>query len=379
MRVAIVHDWLYVMRGGEKVLEVFCELYPQADLYCLFHVPGSVSQTIEQMKIHTSFINRLPLARKHHRWFLPLFPTAIERFNLANYDLILSSSHCAAKGVIPPPESCHISYVLTPMRYVWDLYDDYFGRAGFFSRKLIPFFANYLRTWDVSSSARVDSFVAISTYVAKRIKKFYRRDAVVIHPPVDTDKFNPSGKPPEDFYLAVSGLVPYKRVNLAVEAFNELGLPLRIIGTGPEEKRLRKSAKKNVRLLGWQPDSVIAQHYANCKALVFPGKEDFGIVPVEAMASGRPVIAYGRGGVEDTVVALRERAPDETTGMPTGVFFDEQSAASLCEAVRFFEKDSERFDPAAIRKHALKFDRVTFKKNIADFIEREFCQFRTSS
>lgn len=374
MKVAIVHGWLTWHRGGEKVLEVFCELYPQADLFTLLHIPGSVSDTIENMNIHTSFIQRLPFARKRHRWYLPLFPTAIEKFNLTGYDLVLSISHCVAKGVIPLPEACHISYILTPMRYVWDLYDDYFGRekTGLFSRRLIPFFANYLRMWDVTSSARVDAFVAISSYVAQRVRKFYRRDAEIIHPPVDTEKFRISSKPPDDYYLVVSALVPYKRVDLAVEAFNSLGLELRIIGTGPERKRLRKMARKNVKFLGWQKDEIVAQHYQNCKALIFPGKEDFGIVPVEAMASGRPVIAYGRGGILDTVVPLRESGRKVSSPSPTGLFFDKQSVEAICEAVRLLEKNVERFDAAAIRKHALRFDRKVFKKKIAEHIQ-EHC------
>lgn len=375
MRVAIVHDWLTGMRGGEKVLEVLCELFPEADLYTLLHIRGTASETIERMKIYTSFIQRLPFAKTRYRFYLPLMPTAIEKFNLNCYDLIISSSHCVAKGLIPAPESCHISYVLTPMRYVWDLYDDYFARAGFFSRRLIPFFANYLRTWDVVSSARVDAFVAISTYVAMRIRKYYRREAQVIHPPVDTEKFRPSGRPPENFYLIVSALVPYKRVDLAVAAFNKLNLPLRIIGTGPEEKRLRKLAKKNVEFLGWQPDEFISEQYANCKALIFPGKEDFGIVPVEAMASGRPVIAYGRGGVTDTVIPLRDGTACQP---PTGVLFESQSVECLCEAVRFFGNNSDKFEPGALRNHAMKFDRKIFKRKIAEYIETELQRLRGS-
>jgi glycosyltransferase involved in cell wall biosynthesis len=381
LKVAIVHDWLYVMRGAEKVLEVFCELYPRADLFCLFHVPGQTSETIERMNICTSFIDRLPFVRRNHRWYLPLFPSAVEKFNLREYDLVLSSSHCVAKGVIPPPKALHISYIYTPMRYVWDLYDDYFGkgRAGFFTRLLVPFFAKRLRKWDVATSARVDSFVAISDCVAQRVKEYYNRDAEVIYPPVDTEKFYPSGKHAQDYYLVVSGLVPYKRIDLAVEAFNRLGFELRIIGTGPEEKKLRKLARSNVKFLGWQTDKIVARHYAGCRALVFPGREDFGIVPVEAMASGRPVIAYGRGGVTESVVPLAEKRGPGQSGPPTGIFFNKQSAESFCDAVRLFENNLSRFDPVELRKRALGFDRKVFKQNIAGYIESQCRQHGVKS
>jgi glycosyltransferase involved in cell wall biosynthesis len=380
MKVAIVHDWLTGMRGGEKVLEVFCELYPRADLYCLFHIPGRVSETIERMKIRTSFIQRLPFLQTRYRWYLPLFPAAVERFNLSRYDLVISSSHCVAKGAVTAPDACHISYVYTPMRYMWDLYEDYFGkgRAGFLTRRLVPLFAARLRAWDVSSSARVDSFVAISEHIAARIGKYYRRKAAVIYPPVDTERFRPSGRAPEGFYLVVSALVPYKRVDLAVEAFNSLGAQLRVIGTGPEEKKLRKLANSNVKFLGYQSDEIVAQHYADCRALIFPGKEDFGIVPVEAMASGRPVIAYGRGGARETVVLLAAGAPGRTPTSPTGILFEEQSAGALCEAVMLFERNSHKFDPAAMRQHSLKFDRGIFKKNIAQYIEKEYQRLKGS-
>ncbi len=378
MRVAIVHDWLTGMRGGEKVLEVFCELYPQADIFTLLHVPGSVSQTIESHKIFTSFVQRLPFARKHYRSFLPLFPVAIEKFDLNAYELVLSISHCVAKGVITPPETCHISCVLSPMRYVWDLYHDYFGkdRAGVLSRKITPFFATYLRAWDVTSSARVDQFVAISSYVAKRIRKYYRRDAAVIHPPVETDRFRIAGKPRGNFHLVVSALVPYKRIDLAVKAANRLGFRLLVIGKGPQEKYLRKMAGRNVEFLGYQPDEVVARCYSDCKALIFPGKEDFGIVSLEAMASGRPVIAYGRGGALDTVVPLNAHSSAGSSPAPTGIMFYEQTVDALCEALKTFEENSDRFDPAAMRRHALKFDRSVFKKKIDRYLKKVLSAWR---
>ena len=303
MKVAIIHDWLTGMRGGEKVLEAFCELFPQAHVYTLLHLPRTVSPSIEALPIHTSFIQNLPFSKKGYRRYLPLFPMAIERFDLKGYDLILSCSHCVAKGIVPPPDALHISYLLTPMRYAWDMFGEYFGAK---KSRLIPFFIHYLRMWDVTSSQRVDDFLAISKHVQRRIMKYYRRDAEVIYPPVDTRRFKPGTKK-GDFFLIVSSLVSYKAVDVAVEAFNRLGYPLRIIGSGPEEQRLRAMARSNVAFLGWQRDEVVAEAYSRCRALIFPGEEDFGIVPLEAMASGRPVIAFGRGGALETIVSSDRR------------------------------------------------------------------------
>jgi len=356
MKVAIVHDWLTGMRGGERCLDVFCEIFPQAHLYTLLYVPGSVSPLIEQMPIKTSFIQRLPFSKKSYRKYLPLFPMAVEGFNLKGYDLILSCSHCVAKGIIPPPDALHISYTLTPMRYAWDMYGEYFGesRSG-----IIPFFIHYLRMWDVTSSQRVDHFLCISKYVENRIKKFYRRDAEVIHPPVEIDRFSLSDKK-EDFFLIVSSFAPYKRIDLAIKAFNRLGFALKIIGSGPEEKRLRSMARSNMEFLGWQPDEIVADYYSKCRALIFPGEEDFGIVPLEAMASGKPVIAYGRGGALETIISYDQRSKAD----PTGLFFHEQDVDSLIEAVIQFNKIEREFDPMVIRNHALQWDREIFKETV---------------
>ncbi len=356
------------MRGGEKVLEVLCELYPDAHLYTLLHVKGSVSPAIERMDIRTSFIQGLPLARKKYRHYLPLFPLAIERFDLGGYDMIISSSHCVAKGVIPPPDALHISYIYTPMRYVWDLYPEYFGRnrTGWFSEKFFSLLAHYLRIWDASSSSRVDHFVADSIHVAKRVRKYYGRDASVIYPPVDCKRFHLADTA-GDYYLAASAFAPYKRLDIAVEAFNRLGLKLKVIGTGQDEKRLRAMAGPNIEFLGWLDEKSLGESYAGCRALVFPGVEDFGIVPLEAMASGRPVIAYAKGGALETVVP----AGSPERGSPTGILFDEQTPEALVEAVRAFERDSGIFDPEDIREHALKFDRHIFKNNIRSFIEEK--------
>ena len=363
MKVAIIHDWLTGMRGGERVLEALCEIFPQAHLYTLLHHPGTVSSTIEKLPIHTSFIQNIPFSKKGYRRYLPLFPMAVERFDLKGYDLILSCSHCVAKGIIPPPDALHISYLLTPMRYAWDMYGEYFGATR---SRTIPLFMHYLRMWDVTSSQRVDYFLAISKHVQGRIRKFYRREAEVIHPPVDIDRFK-LGDGKGNFFLIVSSLVPYKRIKLAIEAFSQLGYPLKVIGSGPEEKSLRQAGKPNVEFLGWQPDEVVADAYSRCRALIFPGEEDFGIVPLEAMASGRPVIAYGRGGALETVIPHTQQAQGEGKA-PTGLFFDERNADSLIDAVERFIKIERDFDPAAIRNHSLRWDREIFKGKIKEYI-----------
>jgi glycosyltransferase involved in cell wall biosynthesis len=359
MRVAIVHDWLTGMRGGERCLEVFCELFPQADLYTLIYTPGSVSPLIEQMPIKTSFIQSLPFSKKGYRRYLPLFPMAVERFNLKGYDLILSCSHCVAKGIIPPPDALHISYLLTPMRYAWDMYGEYFGEN---ESRMIPFFMHYLRMWDVTSSQRVDYFLCISKHVENRIKKFYRREAEVIHPPVESKRFGLQDKR-EDYFLIVSSFAPYKRVDLAIEAFNRLGYPLKIIGSGSEDKRLRLKAGSNVEFLGWLPDGAVSDWYSRCRALIFPGEEDFGIVPLEAMACGKPVIAYGRGGALETIVPYDQEFKS-TKKPPTGVFFQEQSVEALMDAIKRFDRIEPEFDPVSIRNHALQWDREIFKEKI---------------
>ncbi|MEE9258412.1 MAG: glycosyltransferase [Nitrospinaceae bacterium] len=384
MKTAIVHDWLTGMRGGEKCLEVFCRLFPEADLFTLLHLPGTVSRIIESRRIRTSFLQKFPLVESKYRYYLPLMPWAIEGLNLEGYDLVLSSSHCVAKGVIPGEGSLHISYCHTPMRYIWDQYDQYFGRgsAGIVPSTAMRFIAPLLRRWDVRSSKRVNWFISNSRHVQKRIEKYYNRESTVIHPPVDAKLYSPDGESKEDFFLLVSAFAPYKRVDLAVEAFSKLGYPLAIVGEGQESDYLRKMAGSNIRFKGWLSDEQVRSHYARCRALIFCGEEDFGITPLEAQAMGRPVIAFGRGGALETVIPERSTwkpetgIPEQMTARPTGLFFYEQTPESLISAVKYFESVEDRFDPESIRKHALGFDIDIFTEQIKQFIEDRFEKHR---
>jgi glycosyltransferase involved in cell wall biosynthesis len=382
LKVALVHDWLTGMRGGERCLEAFCELFPSADLYTLLHMRGTVSETIERRPIRTSFVQRLPFAFSRYRYYLPLFPAAIEQFQLRGYDLVLSSSHCVAKGIHADERAVHVSYVHAPMRYVWDQFDNYFGpgRSGLPVRLAMQACRRRLQTWDVRSSRRVDDFIANSHNVAGKIHAYYGRKAVVVHPPVDWDDFTlATGS--EGFYLMVTAFAPYKRVDIAIEACNRLRRPLRIIGSGQEEQRLRALGGPTVTFLGWQPDKVVREQYGRCKALLFPGEEDFGIVPLEAMACGKPIIALGKGGALETVVSIERTMDAQRDGRvghsseggdcaPTGIFFPEPSVDSMMDAIERFEQHQRWFDPPAIRQHAAGFKRDLFKQRIADHVTK---------
>ncbi len=362
LKIALVHDWLTGMRGGEKVLEILCELYPRAPLYTLLHNSGSVSHVIENRVIHSSFIDRLPFKTKGYRNYLPLFPRAIESFDFSEFDLILSSSHAVAKGALPAPGALHICYCHTPMRYVWELYDQYFGpgRAGPLTRAAMSYVAPRLRKWDVAASRRVTSFIANSHNVADRIRQYYRTRADVIYPPVNVDQFSVSEED-DGYCLIVSALVPYKRVDLAIETFRQTRERLLVVGTGPELARLKTLASTNIEFLGWQSESELARLYARCRALIFPGIEDFGIVPLEAMASGKPVVAFGQGGALETVVEDRRYG--------TGVFFYEQTPEALKAAIR--KLDNLKLNPGNIRAHAEKFDRKKFKETYRQYVEQK--------
>jgi glycosyltransferase involved in cell wall biosynthesis len=362
LRVALVHDWLTGMRGGEKVLEAFCERFPSAPVYTLVHRPGSVSEAIERHPIHTSFIQGLPGGPTKYQRYLPLMPAAIERFDLRGFDLVLSTSHCVAKGARVHPESIHLCYCHTPMRYVWRAYEEYFGegRLGAPVSWIVPFVATGLRTWDVATCARVDSFAANSAHVAGRIRRWYGRAARVIHPWVDTDTFRPAtGAVGTGHYdLILSALVPYKRIDVAIEAYRGRPRDLVIAGTGVERDRLLRMAPPNVRFLGWLGEEDTVRLVQDCRVLLFPGEEDFGIVPVEAMACGRPVVALKRGGALETIV----------DGV-TGIFYDEATPAALSEALE--RVDEIRWDPAAIRAHALRFGRERFEAEIDTWLAEE--------
>jgi glycosyltransferase involved in cell wall biosynthesis len=365
LRVALVHDWLTGMRGGEKCLEVFCEIFPQADLYTLLHLPGSVSPTIEGLRIRTTWAQHLPAVAERYRYYLPLFPFAVRSIRLKDYDLVLSSSHCVAKGVKVPPSAVHVSYVFTPIRYVWDMYEVYFGKgssAPWAVRMAMPPIAAWLRRWDVKTSRGVDYFLADSENVRQRILKYYRREAEVVPVPVDTKQFELSFHS-RDFYLVVSALAPYKRIDLAVRAFNRMKKKLLVVGTGPQMAALRKEAGETVTFLGWQSAENLKRLYGECRALIFPGEEDAGITPLEAQASGKAVVAYGRGGVLETVIPLDDYQAGKSPFF-SGVFFNEQTEEALIEAVERLERHAHLLDPVKMREHACRFDREVFKERM---------------
>ncbi len=357
MKVAIIHYWFVNMRGGEKVVEALLDLYPQADIYTHVYDPASVSEKIQQRVVATTFIQNLPWAKKYYQSYLPLMPIALEQLDLRDYDLILSSESGPAKGVMTSPDALHICYCHSPMRYLWDMYHDYREKTSWLKRLLMPLLSHYLRLWDLATASRVDYFVANSTFVQKRIKKFYRRKSEVIYPPVNVEEFYLAEKV-GSFYLMVGQLVSYKNTRLAVEAFNENGKSLVIIGSGEELEMLKGIAADNVSLLGYQDFETIKYHYAHCKALIFPGVEDFGMVPVEAMASGRPVIALGKGGALDTVI----------DGV-TGVLFKKPSVLCLNSAIEQFEQQYTKFNPQKIQNHAIQFDHSVFINRINTMVK----------
>lgn len=356
MRTAIVHYWFVAQRGGEKVVEELCGLFPEADIFTLVLDPAALPPSLAGRRIKTSFVSSLPFARRWYQSYLPLMPLGLEQFDLRGYDLVISSESGPAKGVLTDPHTLHICYCHTPMRYVWDMYHAYMADSGRLKRILMAPALHYLRLWDRLSADRVDHFVANSSNVAQRIAKHYRRTADVIYPPVDTDEFRIAERR-GDFYLMVGQLVGYKRVDIAVRAFNRLGKRLIVIGEGEQMPFLRELAGSNIEFLGRQPFDVLRDHYSRCRALVFPGEEDFGLVPVEAMASGRPVIAYGRGGAVETVVDGR-----------TGLFFHGQTARDLEEAVKRFETMEHIFNPREIRAHVHQFGPQRFRQEMARLV-----------
>jgi glycosyltransferase involved in cell wall biosynthesis len=361
LRVAVVHDWLVASGGAEKVLARILECCPQSELFTVVDfLPPAERGFLTGRKIHTSFIQRLPLARRHYRHYLPLMPLAVESFDLSAYDLIISSSFSVAKGVLSGPDQPHVSYVHSPMRYAWDLQHQYL-REGNLERgvkgALARIMLHRMRMWDCRTANGVDTFVSNSHFIARRVWKAYRRDSLVIHPPVDTDYFQPGG-PKEDFYVTTSRLVPYKRIGLIVEAFSRLpDRRLIVIGDGPDFVRVRHQAGPNVRLLGHQSAESVRSHLQHARAFVFAALEDFGIAPVEAQACGTPVIAYGKGGVRETVVEGR-----------TGLFFEQQSVDSLVDAIGRFEARESTFSRDEIRSNALRFSAERFRQQFVSCV-----------
>ncbi len=355
LRVVLCHDWLTGMRGGERVLELFCQAFPNAPIYTLICNRKVISETITSHPIHTSWLQSIPGIEKHYRNFLPLFPSAIEQFRLPEADLIISTSHCVAKGLRAQAGTRHLSYCFTPMRYAWLFRDEYLG-GNLLKRQLARPLLAWLRHWDRKTVGRVTRFVAISNHIRDRINRYYEREADVVYPPVDLNRWTPDFKPAGDFDLIASALVPYKKIDLAVQAYTKSGQPLKIVGTGTEFAKLRAMAGANIEFLGWQSDSQLLELYRRCRLLIFPGEEDFGIVPLEAQACGRPVVAFGRGGVLETV----------KEGL-SGVFFDTQTPEALQQAVDICR--GKTWDPAAIRAHAEAFSIQAFINEMSDSIQ----------
>lgn len=353
MRVALVHDWLTGMRGGEYVLEAIAELFPQAEIFTLIKDHSCIEGPLADRRCHTSWLQSVPRSVKHYRQFLPLMPHMIESFDLSGFDLIISSSHCVAKGIQKPQDSVHISYVHAPMRYMWDRFDDYFGpqTASLPVRMAARMVRGYLQDWDRRSSAaaRVDAVMANSQFIAQQIQAAYGRTSQVVYPFVDLNRFS-SPRRPSNFYLMVGAFAPNKRVDLAIETFNELGLPLKIVGKGQEERRLRRLAGAHVEFLGALSNQHIEQLYSEARAFIFPGVEDFGITPLEAMASGLPVIAYAAAGALETVIHGR-----------TGLLFDSQTIQSLGDAVLKVESGEVTFKEEALRQRAAEFSKARFQ------------------
>ncbi len=363
MKIAIVADWMTNYGGAESVISAFHDIYPDAPIYTTMYTPEKMRELGSLKDVRTTYLNKIPGVK--HQWMLGLMPTAIEMLDLDAFDVVLSSCHSVSKGVITKPSTLHISYCHTPMRYAWETWD-FEGRLQKFPRILhgtIRRQMKKIRRWDHAAAQRVDQYIGNSTYIASKIKEHYQRDADVLYPPVRADRFKPIESPSNDFYFAAGRLIPYKKFDLLVETFNELGLPLKIAGTGPDLEKLRKMAKPHVDVLGYVEDDELKSLYANCRGFMFPQMEDAGIVPLEAMASGRPVIAFHKGGSRDTMIEGK-----------TGLFFTEQTVDNLKEVVRTFNRMT--FDPAFIRKHAEQFDIEIFKEKIKGYVEEKWGKFK---
>ena len=362
-RVALVHDWLTGMRGGEKVLDALLQLLPDASVFTLLHVTGTVSPRIEARRPRRSFVQFLPAAKRRYRWYIGLFPTAVEQFDLDAFDLVLSTSHCAAKSVVAPGRARHLCYCHTPMRYAWDQFDTYFGpqRVGPLRNRFFRLAFSRLARWDAATAGRVDKYVANSDHVARRIRRYYNRESTVVYPPVDTTFYCPNGSQPGSYFLIVSALVPYKRIDMAMEACRLAGVPLRIAGDGPERERLQGLAGPGVHFVGWRTDEELRELYRGARAFLLPGEEDFGIAPVEALACGRPVVGLARGGVTETV-----------SDGSTGVLVEEPTAEAYAAGIA--HAAAQPFDAEHIRRQALRFSRSRFHDEMRRLIEDTVAQ-----
>jgi len=374
MKIAVIHDWLVTYAGAEKVLEEILNIYPEADLFSLIdYLDGENRKKIHNKKAKTSFIQKLPFSETKYRNYLPLMPLAIEQFDVSQYDIVISSSHAVAKGIITGPNQMHISYVHSPIRYAWDLQHQYLKESGLekgFKSLLVRYILHKVRNWDYRTSNGVDYFISNSDFIAKRIWKVYRREAKTIYPPVDISSFSYSEEK-ENFYLTASRMVPYKKIDIIVQAFSKMPeKKLIVIGDGPDFAKIRSIATPNVKLLGYQPFEVLKKYMQTAKAFVFAAEEDFGITPVEAQACGTPVIAYGKGGVLETVRGLNSGQP------PTGLFFTEQTPEAIISAVKQFENDSRLINYSDCRKNAIRFSPDRFRNELKSFVEEKYSERR---
>ena len=371
MRVAIVHHWFISLAGGERVVDTIASMFPNADVFTLFLDEQKLPSAIQKHKITTSVLDKIPTARRMHRYFLPFYPLAVEMLDLSDYDLVITSDSGPMKGVVTGLNATHICYCHSPMRYLWDGHSAYLRGMSPLMRTIFGLASHYVRNWDYSAAQRVDYFIANSNYVARRIWKYYRRNSAIIHPPINTSQSFLASKP-EDYYLAVGRLVPYKRTDILIDACTRLGRKLVIVGDGPEIKRLQKRSAKNIEFLGEVDETRLRNIYACCRALLFAADEDFGMVPLEAQSFGRPVIAYGKGGSLETVVATDPAAGQWQTNQMdgvTGVFFEEQTAGSLIQGMLRFEAHEESFVPKQIQSHARKFDTAIFVERLRNYIQ----------
>ena len=369
MKKALIHDWFSTYAGAEKCVESFTDIWDDFEIYSLidFLSDADRNKILKGKRAHTSFIQKLPFAKDKYRNYLPLFPLAIEQFDLSSYDVVLSSSHAVAKGVLTHSNQLHIAYVHTPIRYAWDLYHQYLRESGLdrgLKGMLAKYFLHKIRLWDASTANRVDHYVANSRYIARRIQKTYGKPSDVIYPPVDVDKFT-LREAKEEFYLTASRMVPYKKIDLIVEAFSQTDKKLLVIGDGPDMAKIKSKAGKNVELLGFADDKMMADLMGRAKAFVFAAEEDFGITPVEAQACGTPVICFGRGGARETVLDGE-----------SGLYFMEQNTKELLAAVAKFEQNYDKFEPVKIRENSLKFSRARFETEIKSYVEKKYEEFK---